>query len=149
MAAVAGTIAGYVGRGLAQLSEVVIVENGGDIFIQSPADRVVGVYAGHSPLSGKIGLKIKGSKTPLGVCTSSGTVGHSLSFGAADAVVVLSPQTALADATATAIGNLIQNADDIDKGIELTRSVKGVIGVLIIKGNKIGIWGDVNICSVT
>jgi ApbE superfamily uncharacterized protein (UPF0280 family) len=148
MAAVAGAVAGYVGRGLAQLSETVIVENGGDIFIQSPADRVVGIYAGHSPLSGKIGLKIEGGHTPLGVCTSSGTVGHSLSFGAADAVVIISSQAALADAVATATGNIIQNVADIDDGIKFARSVDGVSGVLIIKEDKLGAWGDVNICRL-
>jgi len=117
-------------------------------FIKSPADRVVGIYAGHSPLSGKIGLKIEGGQAPLGVCTSSGTVGHSLSFGAADAVVIISSQAALADAVATATGNIIQNVADIDDGIKCARSVDGVSGVLIIKEDKLGAWGDVNICRL-
>jgi len=149
MAAVAGAIAEYVGRGLSRLSDTVIVENGGDIFLKSSTDRIAGIDAGHSPLSGKIGLKIKGSEIPLGICTSSGTVGHSLSFGVADAVVVLSPQAALADAAATAIGNMIQDADDIEEGLEFARGIENISGVAIIKGDKLGVWGSVNICRTS
>ena len=149
MAAVAGVIAEYVGKGLARFSETVIVENGGDVYIKSVADRIVGIYSGHSPLSGKIGLKIEGNQTPLGICTSSGTVGHSLSFGTADAVVVLSPRAALADAVATAVGNLIHNTDDVEEGVSFARSIEGIIGVVIIKEDKLGVWGSVNICHLT
>jgi ApbE superfamily uncharacterized protein (UPF0280 family) len=149
MAAVAGAIAEFVGAGLAALSDEIIVENGGDIYLHSSKDRVVGIYAGTSPLSGIIGLKIKAIDTPLGICTSSGTVGHSLSFGCADAVVAISPQTALADTAATAIANIIQSADDIADGIEYGRSVDGILGVAIVKGDKLGIWGDVNICPIS
>ena len=107
MAAVAGAIAEYVGSGLLALSPEVIVENGGDIYLKSLSKRLIGIYAGKSPLTGRVGLEIEGKDTPLGVCTSSGTVGHSLSLGQADAVIALAPSTALADAAATAIGNRI------------------------------------------
>ena len=86
MAAVAGAIAEFVGEELLAYSPEVIIENGGDIYIKSLKKRVVGIYAGNSPLTGKIGLEIEGKETPIGICTSSGTVGHSLSFGRADAV---------------------------------------------------------------
>ena len=145
MAAVAGAVAEFVGRELAAFSQEVIVENGGDIYLKSLSDRIVGIYAGRSPLSGKIGLKIAGDDTPLGVCTSSGTVGHSLSFGKADAVVVLSRRTALADAAATAVGNLVVCPDDIPKGIEFARGVSGIQGVVIIKDDRMGVWGQVNL----
>src|SRR3972149_6675538 len=110
MAAVAGAIAEFVGTELLRYSPEVIVENGGDIYLKSTKTRVVGIFAGDSPLSGKIGLEIVPEDTPIGICTSSGTVGHSLSLGKADAVVVLSPSATLADAAATATGNLVRGA---------------------------------------
>ena len=145
MASVAGAIAEYVGKDLLPFSPEVIVENGGDIFIKTLEKRLVGVYAGESPFTGKIALEIEPEETPLGICTSSGTVGHSLSFGRADACIVLSPSTPLADAAATAIGNLIVEAEDIPRGIELAKGVKGLKGVIIIKDDHIGIWGEVKI----
>ena len=104
MASVAGTIAEFVGRELLEYSPEVIVENGGDIFMESQSARTVSIYAGVSPLSNKIALEISPKDTPVGICTSSGTVGHSLSYGKADAVVIVSPSTSLADAVATATG---------------------------------------------
>ncbi len=145
MAAVAGTIAEFVGKGLLESSPEVIVENGGDIFLKSASDRTIGIYAGESPLTGRVALEVKGKDTPLGICTSSGTVGHSLSLGQADAVIVLSKSTALADAAATAIGNMIKSADDIPRGIERAIGIKGLNGVIIIKDDKIGLWGKVKI----
>lgn len=145
MAAVAGAIAEGVGRELMRSSAEVIVENGGDIFLSTLKRRLVGVYAGESPFTGKIALQVEAEETPLGICTSSGTVGHSLSWGRADAVIVLSPSAALADAAATAIGNLIKDAADITRGIDFAQGIEGVEGVLIIKDDKIGIWGEVKI----
>jgi hypothetical protein len=148
MAAVAGAIAEYVGRELLPFSSEVIVENGGDIFLKTLKKRLVGVYAGESSFTGKIALEIQPGETPLGICTSSGTVGHSLSFGRADACIVLSPSTSLADAAATAIGNLIVEASDIPRGIDFAKDVEGIKGVVIIKDDQIGIWGEVKILPV-
>jgi ApbE superfamily uncharacterized protein (UPF0280 family) len=149
MAAVAGAIAEFVGKELLEASPEVIVENGGDIFLKSQKDRTIGIYAGKSPLTGKVGLDIKGKDTPLGICTSSGTVGHSLSLGKADAVIALSRSTALADAAATAIGNVIKSADDIPRGIERAISIKGLSGIIIIKDDRIGFWGKVEIRPIS
>jgi ApbE superfamily uncharacterized protein (UPF0280 family) len=145
MAAVAGAIAEAVGSELAAFSPEVIVENGGDIYLRSLTKRLIGIYAGKSPLTGRVGLEINGEDTPLGICTSSGTVGHSLSYGQADAVIVLSPSTALADAAATAIGNRILKPEDIPGGIEFARSVGGLKGVVIIQGEQVGVWGKVKL----
>jgi ApbE superfamily uncharacterized protein (UPF0280 family) len=145
MAAVAGAIAESVGNELLPLSPEVIVENGGDIYLKSLKKRLIGIYAGQSPLSGKLALEIKGEETPMGICTSSGTVGHSLSFGKADAVIVLSPSATLADAAATAIGNLVIQRGDIPLGIEFAQSIDGVKGVIIIKDDKMGLWGEVKV----
>jgi len=149
MASVAGAIAEFVGKELLAFSPEVIVENGGDIYLKSLRERAIGIYAGKSPLSGKLGLEIKGQDTPLGICTSSGTVGHSLSYGEADAVIVLSKSATLADAAATAIGNLIIQPNDIPSGIEFAQGIEGLKGVLIIKGDKMGLWGKVKICQMS
>jgi uncharacterized protein len=146
MAAVAGAIAEHVGRELLEFSPEIIVENGGDIFLKVLKKRVVGIYAGGSPLTGKIGLEINPQETPLGVCTSSGMVGHSLSFGKADAVVVLAGSAALADAAATAIGNRVKQAGDIDKALEFAREISGLKGAVIIIGDKVGAWGEIKLC---
>lgn len=148
MAAVAGAIAEEVGNRLLQFSEEVIVENGGDIFIRTLRRRLVGLYAGESPLSGKIAFVVQPEDTPLGVCTSSGTVGHSLSYGLADAATVFSPSAALADAAATAIGNRVSSPDDIPGAIEFAQRVPGLSGAAIVKGEALGLWGRVSIASL-
>ena len=145
MASVAGAMAERVGRDLLKLSKQIIVENGGDIFIKTSGERLLGIYAGNSPFTGKLALKIKPDQTPLGICTSSGTVGHSLSFGRADAAIVLSKWTALADAAATATGNLVKTEDDVQKGVEFAKAIEGVEGVVVIMGEKIGAWGKIEI----
>ena len=145
MAAVAGAINELVAGELLAFSPELIIENGGDIYLRSQKKRVVGIYAGNSPLSGKIGLEIEAKDTPCGVCTSSGTVGHSLSFGRADAVTVISPSTALADACGTATGNRVRTVEDIPKAIEFASQIPGITGVLIIMGDKVGAWGSVKI----
>lgn len=148
MAAVAGAIAEHVGKELLPFSREVIVENGGDIFLRIMKARSIGVYAGEaSPFSGRIGLEISPEQTPLGICASSGTFGHSLSLGGSDACIVLSHSTALADAAATAIGNVVGYADDIPRGIDLARSVEGIRGVVVMKDDRIGIWGDVKVVT--
>jgi len=145
MAAVAGAIAEAVGKDLLAYSPEIIVENGGDIFIKSLKKRYIGIYAGSSPFTGKIALEIEAENSPLGICTSSGTVGPSLSLGAADAVITLAPSAALADAAATAIGNRIMAVTDIDKEIEQGGSNYGLMGLVIIKDDRIGLWGRVKL----
>lgn len=149
MASVAGAVAQFVGEELLAFSPEVIIENGGDIYLKTVGKRIVGVYAGSSPLTGKLGIEIEGEETPLGICTSSGTVGHSLSLGGADAVVIVSGSAVLADAAATAVGNLVSEPDDIPRGIEFAKEVDGLKGVLIIKGEAMGVWGDVKLCRTS
>lgn len=147
MAAVAGAIAESVGKELLPYSDEVIVENGGDIFLKTSKERFIGVYAGKSKFTKKIAFSILPEETPLGVCTSSGTVGHSLSFGYADAVIVFSPSTSLADAAATAIGNRVRIPEDIPEALEFAQSVNGLRGVAIIKGDNMGLWGQIRLAA--
>jgi len=146
MAAVAGAFSEFVGRELLKSPKQVIIENGGDIFISSLVPRTIGIYAGEgSPFTGRLAIRIEDAKNGLGVCTSSGTVSHSLSFGKTDAALVISDSTALADAAATTVGNAVKSKEDIEKGIGLARSIAGVKGVLIIVGDKMGTWGEIKL----
>lgn len=148
MASVAGAIAEFVGRGLLNYSEEVIVENGGDIFMKLKKNRTVAIYAGDSPLSGRIGIEVMPAMTPCGICTSSGKVGHSLSFGKADAVTVVSKSAILADALATALANKVRNPEGIQKVIDSAFKIEGIIGLVIIVDDKIGFKGGLTICKI-
>jgi ApbE superfamily uncharacterized protein (UPF0280 family) len=149
MAAVAGALAARVGRFLAPLSDEVIVENGGDIFVRLTRPATVALFAGKSPLTGRVALKINPLLTPLGVCTSSGTVGHSFSFGRADAACVVAADTALADATATALGNRVPEAGAIAAALNWVASVPEILGAVVIVGEKLGAWGEVELVPLT
>lgn len=148
MAAVAGAMSKFVGKRLLEFSEEVIVENGGDIFIKSDKDRTIGIYAGNSPLSGKIALRINKDNTPCGICTSSGTVGHSLSFGKTDAAVVIHPDASVADACATALGNIVKIPKDIEGALSYINKIPNVRGALVIVGEALGVIGDIEICRI-
>jgi ApbE superfamily uncharacterized protein (UPF0280 family) len=145
MASVAGAIAEHVGKELLKASANVMVENGGDIYLNVRDPVLIGIFAGDSKLTGRIALNIEAKETPIGICTSSGTVGHSLSFGIADAVCIKSKSTALADAAATSVGNLIKKKSDIKKGLERAMSIPGVLGVLIITGDTLAVQGNMEL----
>lgn len=148
MAAVAGAIAELVGQELVPLSPELMVENGGDIFLQSQRPRVVEIYAGSSPFSHRLGLKVESRGEPLGVCTSAGRVGHSLSLGAADAAVILAPSPALADAVATRVGNRVQREGDVPAALELAKSIAGVRGAVVILRKNLGAWGELEVVDL-
>jgi len=145
MAAVAGAIAEYVGKDLLAYSNEVVVENGGDIFMKLNSPVTIGIYAGKSPLSMKLGLRFDPEGDPFSICTSSGTVGHSISYGKSDAVCIVSRSSALADATATAIGNCIQSKSDIQQAVTRCKKIRGILGAVAIKDNQIGLWGDIEV----
>jgi ApbE superfamily uncharacterized protein (UPF0280 family) len=142
MAAVAGAVAQRVGWDLLRLTPNVIVENGGDIFLKCNEEVKIGIFAGESPLSHKLAIRIHPEETPTGVCTSSATVGPSLSFGRADAVCVKSVSVALADAAATAIGNRVKTKKDIKKALAFGAQIRDVLGIIIIIGEDLGAWGN-------
>jgi ApbE superfamily uncharacterized protein (UPF0280 family) len=145
MAAVAGAIAEHVGRALLEESVEVVVENGGDCFVKVDRPMQIGIFAGQSALSEQLALKILPEQTPIGVCTSSGTVGHSMSIGCADAVTVLAGSTAVADAAATMTGNQVQSKGDIQKALEFSQRIEGISGAIIIVEDQLGAWGEVEL----
>ena len=146
MAAVAGAIAQYVGkRCLDTTSGEVIVENGGDIFLWIRKPIKSAIWAGDSPFSGRIGIALPAGHGSMGICTSSGTVGHSRSLGRADAVTIVSQSASLADAAATSVGNMVKTESDIESGICAIKDIPGILGGVIIKGSKIGAWGEIEL----
>ncbi|MCB2192792.1 MAG: UPF0280 family protein [Deltaproteobacteria bacterium] len=149
MAAVAGAIAHAVGMDLSPLAGgEVMVENGGDVYLESPNPVTVGLEAGDSPISGRLGISIEPEAMPLCLGTSSGTVGHSLSLGRADAATVKAKDGALADAAATALGNRVKSAGDLQTALDWVSTVPGVLGALIVVGRKLAAWGDMELVSL-
>jgi len=147
MASVAGLFAREVGEAILQNFSVeeMVIENGGDIFAVIKKELVLSVFAGESPLSGKIGLVIPADTGKIGICTSAGTVGPSLSFGKADAVVVICSDAVLADAFATAFGNKVKSPNDVEKVINQSEKYPEILSMLIVCEDKVGIRGDFEI----
>ncbi len=148
MAAVAGAMSEAIGTELLKYSSDVIVENGGDIFMHSQCKRIIGIYAGKSSFSNKIGIEIDSLANPLGICTSSGTVGHSLSFGIADAVIILSSSAPLADAVATATGNRVLSSQDLKNAVDYAVSIRGITGAIAIVDKDMAIKGSVKLVPI-
>lgn len=144
MAAVAGLFALSIAEKIRKrfpLKEL-IVENGGDYFLLLKEDLLMTIYAGHSPLSEKIGILIPAGETPCGVCTSSGTVGPSFSFGKADAVMVACSSPVLADAWATSLANRVKTPADIEPVLKYSEQFPEIRSLVIICEDKTGIRGN-------
>ncbi len=148
MASVAGAVAEYVGKGLLAWSSQVVVENGGDVFLCLGRPVTVKVFAGRSSLSRRVGLRIPERLMPLGVCSSSGSIGHSLSMGKADAACIVASSTTLADSAATALGNRIRKHADLEEAASWAAGIQGIAGGLIILGKAMAAWGDVELVTL-
>ena len=140
MSAVAGAVAKHVAEFLG--TKEVIVENGGDIYAQACSDMDISVFAGQSPLSEKIGLHIPAADFPLGICTSSGTVGPSLSLGRADAVMIVCKDVMLADSYATAMANRIKTVNDLQPVIDRISAIPEILGAIAVKDDRMAITGQ-------
>jgi len=144
MAAVAGAFSEAVGRHLLEHYKIqeLVVENGGDIFLKIDRNLLISVYAGNSSLSEKIGIEIPADLSPLGVCTSAGTVGPSISLGKSDATMIVCRNTALADALASTFGNMVQVPEDVQSVTQQTERFPEILSTVIICRDKIGIRGQ-------
>lgn len=145
MAGVAGAVAEYTARDLLAYTDEIIVENGGDVFIRMAKPVTLAVFAGKSPLSMRLGIRVIPEEAGISVCTSSGTFGHSLSLGKADAVTVVAASCCLADAAATAIGNRVRGRSDIERAIDFGKAIPGISGLVVVYGKHIGAWGNLQI----
>ncbi len=153
MAAVAGALAEYVGLALLGSGcREVMVENGGDVFLHRTKDCSVAIFAGESPLSYKVGISLLAKNMPVGVCSSSGTVGHSLSFGDADSVTVIADSTLVADAVATRLGNEVGHGGGGKAGmrnaLNKAGEIEGIRGVVVICDELMGAYGDVELVKI-
>ena len=148
MASVAGAVAQYLGLELLEYTGQIIIENGGDIFLRVSRDVTVSIYAGESPLSNRVGIIIPKKKMPLGVCSSSGRIGHSLSLGISDVTCILSPSALLADSAATALGNRIHSKKDLQIIHETAESIEGITGGVAIVGDEMAVWGEVELTAI-
>jgi hypothetical protein len=145
MAAVAGAIAERVARGLAAHSSELVVENGGDLYLIGSTERSVAVWTGDSAFGGGLTVSIPADMQPCAVCTSSGRIGHSDSFGSAQTVTVIAVDGALADAAATAIANRVHRAADAETALAFGRRIDGVRGVLVVVGETVAAWGTIQL----
>mgnify|MGYP001447813372 CR=1 FL=1 len=143
MSAVAGAVAEHVCKDMCRQFSIkeIIIENGGDIFMKVESPATISVYAGDSPLSEKIGVEITPEISPLSICCSSGTIGHSFSFGTADACMIACRSGAQADAYATAFCNEVKTIDDITRVTEAALQMEDILSVVIIKNDKVGVGG--------
>lgn len=145
MAAVAGVIADLAVQDMIRAGCcVAVVEDGGEISAQSNVPVDVAVAAGDEPLSKRFGFRL--SEFPIGVATSSGRFSHALSFGDAEAATVFCKNASLADAVATAVGNVVKGDDaagGIKEGIDRGMAIPNVDGVLIIYKGKVGMAGKI------
>jgi ApbE superfamily uncharacterized protein (UPF0280 family) len=140
MSAVAGVIAKFAVKAMIEAGAVyAIVDNGGDISVLNDQTVLVGIYAGNSPIK-DLALEVSPRAEPLGICTSSGTVGPSISFGCADAALVISKDPALADAAATTLGNEVQPEVSLDECFKAIDK-PGIDGALVIRGKEMAMWG--------
>lgn len=149
-AAVAGVVAQMTAEAHVDVSEDLIVENGGDIFMYSCTDRVVGLLA--DPAGGPtMGVRVAAADCPVSLCASSATIGHSLSLGQGDLAVVRARDAALADAAATALGNRLNNrwngGASVEKALAWAESLAplGVEGAFVQCGESLGIWGKMEL----
>jgi len=145
MAAVAGVLADLAVENMVSIgAKVAVVENGGEVYAVSNTPINVALAAGDSPLSKRIGFRLE--DFPIGIATSSGLYSHALSFGEAEAVTVFALNAGLADATATAVGNLVKGQDwhkAVERGIAKALSIEGVKGVLILYRGLVGKAGQI------
>lgn len=142
MAAVAGTMAQLAAQaGIDAGADEVIVENGGDIYLQTTESAIIGLYPGAGELAGQLAFSLKAEDTPISICSSSGKMGHSTSLGKCDLATVVSKDAALADAAATQAANLVQSGEDVEPALNRIVAIDGIQGVLIVKDEHIGMAG--------
>jgi hypothetical protein len=142
MAAVAGAMAQRAAEAaLAVGAREVIVDNGGDLYLRVAEPVVVGLGAGPARVADRLAFSLQPHETPVAICSSSGTMGHSMSLGRCDLATVVAADAALADAAATRAANLVKCPADVDAALDRIHAIAGVAGVLIATGERIGLAG--------
>ena len=142
MAAVAGAISLYLGRNIKKYNDDVIIENGGDLYINVKSKRYINIFTKDIVYKDKLNIVIR-DKSEVSICTSSSKLGHSKSFGNSDAVVIKAKNAVFADAAATAFGNKVKNKDDIEAVLFEAKKNRYIQGIVIIIDGVMGVWGDI------
>jgi ApbE superfamily uncharacterized protein (UPF0280 family) len=142
MASVAGTIA-QIGVEAAKKAGCMeaIIENGGDMYVMSNNPITIGIYAGENSIGTQLGFSLTPEELPLAICSSSSKMGHSLSFGDCELATVVATEAALADSAATLVCNSVSSEADVEQVLEKVGMIEGIDGILVVKNNKIGLWG--------
>ncbi|MCJ7666095.1 MAG: UPF0280 family protein [Actinobacteria bacterium] len=148
MASIAGAVCDHLAENIAGKCSFLMIENGGDVYIKSSSPLEVGIFTKNNYFKDMITLLIEAGLTPCGICSSSGSFGHSLSLGKSDLVTVLSGTAILADAAATAVANTINREEDIDAAITRFRKYSEIKGLIAIKNKRIGLWGQLQLAPV-
>ena len=148
MASIAGALCDHLAKSISRRCDFLMIENGGDVYIKSSSPLEVGIFTKNSYFKDKLTLLIGAGQTPCGICSSSGSFGHSLSLGKSDLVTVLSGNAIQADAAATAIANTIKCEEDIDAAIARFKKYSQIKGLIIIKNKRIGLWGQLQLAPV-
>jgi len=144
MAAVAGTMAQMAAEISVRMgSRETIVENGGDLYLDCQDEVVLGLYPGKESPFSHLALRIAPEFMPLGICTSSGRMGHSLSFGDCDIFTVFSKNASLADAAATLGCNSIHGKEDMEPVLNLLMEIPGIEGAFAIRDDDFGAVGSI------
>jgi len=149
MAAVAGAVSQAVADHFAPASPNLLIENGGDVYLRSTVERTVALLA--RPVDGaRLALRFNPKKLPAAVCASSAKVGPSLSFGQADMVTVVADRGAVADAAATALGNLLVSRADLEGVLAAAEGMarQGVRGAFVQIGEMVGLVGDLELVAL-
>ena len=142
MAAVAGAMAQCAAEAALKAGAgEVIVDNGGDIYLRAVEPVIIALVTGAAKLAATLAFSLQPQDTPISICSSSGTMGHSTSLGRCDLATVVARDAALADAAATRAANLVTTPDDVDHAIERIAAIEGVEGVLIVKDDRVGLAG--------
>lgn len=142
MATVAGAVSQFLGSYLLNYTDEVIIENGGDLYIKTARKLKFNIYTQDEIFKDNLNLLIEESK-PLGICTSSGKLGHSKSYGKSDAVVIKAKSAIIADAAATAYANKVKNSKDIKRVLLEAKRSRLVDGILVIIDGELGAWGEI------
>ncbi len=146
-AAVAGSISQMLAELHVHESADLIVENGGDVYLYSQKERVVGILSDPEH-EASLGLILRKEDFPLALCSSSATIGHSLSLGQGELALVRAKDAALADALATALGNRLRSAKDIEMVLEFGQSIEGIDGILVQCDAALGVWGNMELVGI-
>ncbi|MFW9773953.1 MAG: UPF0280 family protein [Candidatus Thorarchaeota archaeon] len=128
------------------IAKIALIENGGEVANDSEKTMKVALFAGNNQLSIKIGFLLKKEDSPIGIATSSATIGHAISLGEADAVTIFANTTTIADGASTRVCNLVKGLDiekSIKRALDTVDDMEGVKGAFISRQNMVGLTGKI------